>query len=124
MSWGLDSIDARYGIEDDLLVLTRVIQDWICEKDPAEIDQGPFLRPVNRRVLHDIVVVCHLHQNLKAYRASRNSFCELVKEIVCTSDLGSRVIQVFDPRVRLDAVPPIAAHTVLVGKAQRCHAEV
>ena len=106
------------------LLLTRVIQDWICEKDPAEIDQGPLLRPVNRRVVHDIVVVCHLHQNLKAYRASRDPFCELVKKIVCALGLGSRVIQVFDPRVRCDAVPPIAAHTILVGKAQRCHTEV
>src|SRR5436309_5622604 len=75
----LYSIDTGYGIKDDLLLFTRVIQDRTCEDDPAESDQGPLLRPVNRRIVHDISVVSHLHQNLKAYRASHDPFRELVK---------------------------------------------
>jgi hypothetical protein len=111
-------------LSDAAGVLVRVIWDSFCENDLAETDQGLFLGPVDGCVVHDVVVVCHLHQNLKSHRATRDSLFELVKKVVCIFAFGRRLIQMFGARVRPDPVPSLAAHTIFVDETQRGHPEV
>ena len=120
----LDSVNTGDGIEDNLLLFMRVVWDRIRENDLAEMDQGSLLGPVNRRVVSDIVIVRHLSQELKAYRATGDSFCELVKKEICSLALGCGVIQMVIPSVRRDPVASVAAHPLFVDEPHRGHTVV
>ena len=61
---------------------------------------------MNRCVVHDVGVVCHLHENLKTYRSFGDPVGQFLKEIVRVPSLQRGVIQVFVPGIRYDSVMP------------------
>ena len=120
----LDSVHAGDGIEDDLLLLMRIVWDRIRKNDLSKIDQRSLLGPVKRCVVDDIVIVCHLDLKLKADRASRDSRCDLVKKEVCLLAFGGGFIQMVVPSVGRDSVAPVAARPILISEAHRGHTEI
>src|SRR5262249_30324287 len=85
---------------------------------------GSVLRPVNRAVIHDILVICHLHQDLETDRLPGDPFCELVVEVVGTLAFCCSLIQILIAGVGCDPVTSIAAYAVPVREAHCCYAEV
>src|SRR5215813_10227586 len=53
ISRGLDAFDARYGIENDLLLLCRIVRGDGSQTDLSECDQLTALRPADGRIIRD-----------------------------------------------------------------------
>jgi hypothetical protein len=96
---GIDSLHARDGIEDDLLLFMGIVWDRTFEDDLAESNQRAILGPVNGRVVHDVISAGHLDQQLKTYRPVRDSLRDFVKKEVWILTFDCRVIQIVVPGI-------------------------
>src|SRR6516162_2444659 len=79
---------------------------------------------MNRGVIDNIVIICHLHQDLKTDRLPGDPFCELVVEVIWTLALCCSLIQILVACVGRNPVSSVAANAILVGKTIGCYAKV
>ena len=89
-----------------------LLQFVICgprvQSDGAKGDQGPFFRPVDRGVIHDVALVGDLDSDLKSDKPGCQAMCKLLEQVVGVLALGRRLTWMFDARFRRNAVAAVS----------------
>src|SRR5262249_26270781 len=80
ISRGIDAIDARNGIEDDVTLLSVVVRDDLIYLNCAKADFSPILWPVRRRVVCNIFARRYLNHNAHLHWTLRKTFLDFAEK--------------------------------------------
>jgi hypothetical protein len=61
----LDAVDARNWVKDDP-TMSLVIGGFRHQLNGAEVNEGSIARPMNRGVIHDVLIISGLDMNVEA----------------------------------------------------------
>ena len=84
-----------------------VIRGFRGQPDSAETNQRTIGSPMNRGVIHHLLVICDLDVNVELNWACRDAARQFVKQVVLTLRLSYRVVEMLHARFGRNAIPTV-----------------
>src|SRR5215471_6732189 len=82
VSRSLDAVDARNGVENDLLLLVGIVRGNGCQNDFSKRYQLTALRPADGRIIRDVALLCQLNEDAKPNRVAGHTCRDLIQKEV------------------------------------------
>jgi len=81
-------------------------------------------RPMNRGVIHDVLVICDLDMDVESNRARRDAARQFVKQVILALGPSGCVVEMVGACLRRNAIPAMPHELLLVDKSEGGHAKI